>query len=702
MKEHPKGQDPEHQGDSATRLSDTLESLRDAILTLDRQWRITYVNRAAEQMLKRSRGDLLGQILWQEFPEFRGSRFETEYRAAVRENQVREFEEPHGPLDLWVGVRAHPIEQGLAVYFTDITEQRQAREALAASGERFRLLARATNDAIWDLDLLTGQLWWNEGFETLFGLSAEEIEPTFEAWSNRVHPEDRERVLRQVAQAADGPGDRWANEYRFFRKDGTTAHVIDRGHVIRDSTGKPVRMVGGMNDLTERKLAEMRLSEQAALLDKASDAILVFDADGKILFWNKGAETVYGWTAASAVGRSVDKLLGIAPEAFRAAEMALNASGEWTDSALHQTYHGKTVNILARWTRVQEDGGARQSVLAIHSDTTEQKALEEQFYRAQRMESIGTLAGGLAHDLNNLLAPVLLASEILPEYVHDREALSLIASVQTSAKRGAEIIKRVLGFARGVKSERAVLNPATAIEEIHQVVRDIFPRNISLLSDVAPDAWPILADPTQIHQVLMNLCVNARDAMPKGGTLKVCLSNVVLDDLFAGMNIGAQPGPYVLIEVQDTGHGMTAEVQNRVFEPFFTTKPMNEGTGLGLSTVFSLVRDHGGFLRLESAPGKGATFQVYLPAQAQVHAGDGLFDAPSSCPPRGDGQRPRGQRLAPKRRHAEPRSWLLKTPQCKEHWLNASCRKQGTRSLGPPRPTKRSASFRGGPFSRTS
>ncbi len=247
-------------------------------------------------------------------------------------------------------------------------------------------------------------------------------------------------------------------------------------------------------------------------------------------------------------------------------------------------------------------------------DLTERKKLEQQFLRAQRMESIGTLAGGIAHDLNNVLAPIIMSVEMLKDLARTEEDSELLEGLRRSALRAAELVKQVLSFARGVEGRRIAVNPAHVLRELLQVMRDTFPKLIHLRFAPARDLWMVTGDPTQLHQVFLNLCVNARDAMPGGGDLEITAENVVLDETYSGMNLDCRPGPYVMVKVTDTGTGIPQEIRDRIFEPFFTTKETGKGTGLGLSTSLAIVKSHGGFIHLYSEVGAGTKFKVYLPA----------------------------------------------------------------------------------------
>ena len=526
--------------------------------------------------------------------------------------------------------------QLLADYCGGALNRIQTEAMRHASEERFRLLARATNDAIWDWDLATQTLWWNEGIEVLFGYDRAEIEPTIDSWFDRIHPADREATVAAVLHTIDHGLDGWTGEHRFMRRDGTHAYVLNRGHIIRDSSGKGVRMVGGMTDLSERKQAEDKIREQATLLDKAQDAIVVRDLDHRILFWNHSAERLYGWTAAEAVGRSIRELLYQNPDAFLTATSQALEKGEWVGEIQQFNRDGRELTIEARWTLVRDDNGQPHSILAINTDVTERKQLEQQFLRAQRMESIGTLAGGIAHDLNNVLAPILMSIEVLRLREQDPGRLNILATIEGSARRGADLVRQVLSFARGVEGRKVELRVEHLLREVEKIANDTFLKSIRVLCSIPSDLWTLAGDPTQLHQVLLNLCVNARDAMPQGGTLSLSARNAELDGSYAGMHIGAKPGPHVVIEVEDNGSGMPPEVVERIFEPFFTTKEFGKGTGLGLSTTMAIVKSHGGFVRVESVIEVGTKFLVHLPALAEVGR---IVEQPEENDlPRGEGE----------------------------------------------------------------
>ena len=831
-------------------------------------------------------------------------------------------------------------------------ERARAEAEVLKSHQRFQSVAAATNDTIWDWDLVTDSFWWNDGFANLFGWSAVEIEPTVRVWIRQIHPEDRSRVVGGIYAAIESGQTHWVDEYRFMSNDGAVAHVLDRGEIIRDAAGKGIRMVGGISDLTkqkeaqialagshralqmlsscnellirasdenallsevcrlavdiggyrmawagyameepeigiipmasagegsgnlgaiemffaqnppeamgpagrtirngevimcedvaydpafsdwrdsarkhgyqsvvclplsnewrtfgviilfavnphaagtdelklltqmandlafgiqnirvraerqraqevvlkvaqavssgggdeffdlltlnmvealgadgggighydseaksihslsfyldgekmdpityllagtpcegvmsgkfcvferdvrqkfptdatlftydiesyagiplldsndvvsgimvvffhqplkeialvestlkifaaraaaemERQQADARIREQASLLDMAQDAIIARDLNHLITYWNKSAERLYGWTSCEALGRSVRDLLYRDAAAFEQAFEITRSTGEWVGEMCHMTKHSGDLVIESRWTLVRNAKGEPNGFLDINTDISEHRKLEQQFLRAQRLESIGTLAGGIAHDLNNILAPISMAIELLKMRVHDSRGTELLDTIAASAKRGTDMVGQVLSFARGMEGRRTEIYPWQLIHEIEKIMRDTFLKGIRFDVTTCRDLWTIKGDPTQLHQVLVNLCVNARDAISGDGTISISAENVEIDATFAKMNLESKAGSYMCIRVEDNGAGIAPEIMDKIFDPFFTTKSIGKGTGLGLSTSLVIVKSHGGFIRTSSEPGKGTCFRIYLPA----------------------------------------------------------------------------------------
>jgi len=396
-------------------------------------------------------------------------------------------------------------------------------------------------------------------------------------------------------------------------------HAMEAGaadYLSKDQIDTPL-LERSIRYAVERKEAEQRIREQAQLLDKARDAILAHDMDGRIVYWNKSAERLTGWSKDEILGEQAHDCLYDPDDEDKLQQCydTMVEEGEWTGELHMRTKDDEELIVESRWTLVRDERGAPKQVLVINTDITERKRLESQFLRSQRMESIGRLVGGIAHDLGNLLVPITLGVKVLKRRVgrDDDKVARTLSMIQKSAERGSDMVEQVLAFARGVEGERVALQPGMIVEEIEEMTEETFPERIDVQTSTADDLHPIVGDATQIQQVLMNLCVNARDAMPDGGTLSIEARNVEFSESDARRNIEAEPGSYVCLEVQDTGTGMPDDVVDKIFEPFFSTKEEGDGTGLGLSTAYSIVQSHDGFLDVESEEGEGTTFRIYLP-----------------------------------------------------------------------------------------
>lgn len=386
--------------------------------------------------------------------------------------------------------------------------------------------------------------------------------------------------------------------------------------LLYDNAGKPAYVAGIAIDITERNEAFQRLREQAKLLDIASDAIIVVDMESRIKYWNKSAERLYGWNKDEVAGEKPTELVTTDIEDFKNVLGKVKEKGEWTGELQQKTKDGRTLDVESRWTLVKDKNQNPVSVFIVNTDISDKKNAEKQLMQAQRMESIGTLAGGIAHDLNNVLQPILMSIQLLRDVIDsdDTKHQNWIDILEDSAQRGAGLVNQVLSFARGAEGEQAVLYPGTFLKEITKILKQTFPKSIQIKTDFPQDLWQISANLTKLHQVVMNLCVNARDAMLNGGTLKITAENLDIDENYASMNVEASTGPYVVISVSDTGTGIPQDNLEKMFDPFYTTKEPGKGTGLGLSIAFSIVKDHGGFIRVSSEIGAGSVFKVYLPA----------------------------------------------------------------------------------------
>lgn len=494
--------------DAAQRLAQTLESMADAVYILDRHWVFIYLNQQAGQLLQRDPNDLIGQTIWDAFPDTVGTAMEETYRRAMQRNEPQSLDELfYPPLATWFAVDAYPTDQGLAVYFRDVTQTHAARAAL---------------------------------------------------------------------------------------------------------------------------------QRQATLLDLAQDAIIVRDLDHRVTYWNASAERIYGWSTSEAVGQDIRDLLNHDPGVYDSAMEELRTSGSWSGEIAKRNRAGQDRIIAARWTLIEDDMGP-DLVLAIDDDITERTRTEQQMLRAQRLESLGTLASGIAHDLNNTLAPILLATELLTTRDMTTDQRELLDTIQTSARRSADLVEQVLLFARGGEGNRVPIDVQSLLHDVRIIVKDTFPRSVRLTTEVPEGLATVLGDSTQLQQVVLNLAVNARDAMPDGGELTITADRVTLDAQYAASHPDALPGDYVRIVVEDTGIGMTQDTYDRLFEPFFTTKAPGAGTGLGLPTSAGIVRSHGGFMQVYSEVDLGTRFHVYLPVTAE--SAEALAEpVPPDAAPRGNGE----------------------------------------------------------------
>lgn len=389
---------------------------------------------------------------------------------------------------------------------------------------------------------------------------------------------------------------------------------------------------------TERQLAlaEERIRTQASLLDKATDAVFVLNKDDQIEFWNRGAERLYGWSAADVLGRrSRDLALHSATADLELAREHVLKQNEWSGELRNLTKDGREVRVESRWTLVRDDAGQPRATLVIDTDITEKRRLETHLFQAQRMESIGALAGGVAHEFNNLLQAIRgYAQYAMAGLDPGEQRHQDLDQVLSAAERATVLTRQLLGFSRRQPLDRAAVDPNDAVRELVQMLRPILGECIELDVHLGNDAGIVFADAGQFQQVLLNLCVNARDAMPAGGRLLLRTSGVSFETS-RGVPADVHPGRYAVVEVQDTGCGMPPDIQRRIFEPFFTTKEVGKGTGLGLAMAYGIVQQHHGSLQVESTPGAGTTFRVYLPtveADQPTHPQNG-----SMAPPRGTG-----------------------------------------------------------------
>jgi len=490
--------------------------------------------------------------------------------------------------------------------------------ALAQSDVHTRAILESSIDAIITIDEWGRILFFNPAASKLFGYGETEvvgkkINDLMPAPYSDEHDEYIANYRNTGIKKIIGIG----REVQGRRRDGST-FPMDLAVAEAKLPDRRI-FVGTVRDLSVRKEQEGRIREQASLLDRVHEGIVVRDMDDRIQFWNRGAEALFGWTGAEVLGRRAPEFLrGVGVEDHEEIRRKALETGESSGQLEMRTKEQRLITVDCYWSSLSDDDGRPKGFVVLYIDVTEKKQLERRSLRAQRVESIGVLAGGIAHDLNNVLTPVLMAVKLLRNDRPRQERLGLLDTAQASIERGIGMLRQLLTFAGGGKGERVSLDLTMVIREVVDMLTHLIPKSITIEENVDAELWRISGDSTQLVQVLVNLCVNARDAMPNGGTLTIDARNIAWTGEMIHKHPDAKSGPKVCISVADTGTGIPRESLERIFDPFFSTKKFGEGTGLGLSTAAGIVRGHGGFIDVYSEVGRGTKMIVYLPADATL------------------------------------------------------------------------------------
>ncbi len=514
-----------------------------------------------------------------------------------------------------------PFEMTYRGFQESITELHNLNRTLEQSEMKFRSVVQAANDAIISVDSNGNIISWNKRAQTIFGYTEEEA--LSKSLSILIPERCRDALSRELKQFRETDESKYNGktlEFYGLRKDGS--EFPTEISIARWRTEEGEFFTGIVRDITERKKAEKALREAHAysesIVETLRESLVVLDPQLRVKTANKTFYKTFKVLPEETLNKfiyDIGNRQWDIPRLRELLEEIIPKNTYLSDFEVDNefpTIGRRTMIHNAR--RLHQTDVDTQLILLAIEDITERKKLEAQLLRTQRMESIGTLAGGIAHDLNNMMTPLMLSLQILKEKFKDEQSQKLLNILEQNSQRSADLIKQVLSFARGVEGERKPLQVTDIISEIEKVMKETFPRNIDIRTDLPRDLWTISGDVTQLHQVIMNLCVNARDAMPDGGILSITASNIFIDENYARMNTEAREGPYCVITVSDTGTGIPPEILDRIFEPFFTTKEFGKGTGLGLSTAHAIVKSHGGFMNVYSEVGEGTTFKVYLPA----------------------------------------------------------------------------------------
>ncbi len=499
-------------------------------------------------------------------------------------------------------------------------EKNAAIKALEQAEKKYRNIFENAAEAIFQIHPKGNILTSNPAAARMFGYSSEaDMVGGISDVKKQLFASPRTFINLQ--KKLDARQDISAAELQLRRLNGSLLWVSISIRAVRDDANQIELYEAIAQNITERRKAEEHIREQANLLDLTADAIVVRDMDEKVQFWNKGAEKLFELEANEVMGTSVSQPLYEDRLAVISAKEQILKTGYWTGELQLADTTNDPRYVNSRWTLVRNETGHPKSILTIDTDITEHRTLERQFLRAQRMESIGTLASGIAHDLNNVLTPILASASILKSHPSERMIEKTIKTIETSTHRGAEIIKQVLTFARGIDGDRKILTIKPIADEVVRMARKTFPKDITVYQDIPDTLWLFEADLTQVEQIILNLCINARDAMPVGGIITVCARNTRLAEKDLRLHPEIEPGPFLCLEVRDTGTGVPKEIAEKIFEPFFTTKQPGHGTGLGLATIVGILKSHGGFVRLGPAE-VGACFQILFPAAISATSDD--------------------------------------------------------------------------------
>jgi PAS domain S-box-containing protein len=596
----------------------------EGVIALDREWRCTHVSPEAERIVGNGRDGLLGAVLWQQLPEPWRAALECECRRAMATREPQSFEQYDDRLGAWLEQRVLPSADGLTLLIRDVTDRKQAEIALRQSEEHYSTLVNSLDGIVWEADGRTFQFSFvSSQAERVLGYPVREWleDPGF--WRRHTHPDDV-HWCAEYCLAATASGRDHEFEYRMVAADGRVVWLHDIVTVKVNADGS-VRLHGIMLDVTDRREAEAaRQRTEAyygALVDSAGDNIAVVTKDSTILYESPAVEHLIGYRPEELVGhRGIDLLEPADQERGRQFLNEIFVHGQAGARLEYRVRHkdGSWRDIESVGRRIVDQEGRPVAVL-VSRDVTERKRLEEQLRQSQKMEAVGQLAGGVAHDFNNLLTAITGYTELLlAELRPDDPMRGDLEEIQAATSRAATLTRQLLAFSRRQLLQPLPLALTEVVSGLEGMLRRLISEDIALRIDYGPATYPVLADAGQIEQVILNLVLNARDAMPSGGTLNIRTGNVDLEP-GALPGQGFRPGRYVVLTVSDSGAGIAPEALPHIFEPFFTTKDPGKGTGLGLAMVYGIVEQSGGCIRVETGLGRGSTFAVYLPAMDPDH-----------------------------------------------------------------------------------
>ncbi len=532
----------------------------------------------------------------------------------VRRNETRFLRLDGQDIHLEVAARSvnYQGEPAIQVVCRDISERKQTEKKLRQSEANLSAAQAIAHLGNWTWDPINDVLTWSAEMFRIYGVSPEKFEPTLASVMKLIHPDDLARHEKCVFEMLAGnPVDTF--EYRIVRPDGSERVLQALGGAVdRDNTGLPLRISGVVLDVTERRKVEERFYK--AFSANPQPITIATIAEGRYIDVNESFVRVTGYQREQVIGHTALELnFWVAPADRDKLVGLLNTQGSVRDLEItFRTKSGKIRTALDSAEVIEIAG--QKCILAIFDDITDRKVLEKQLYQAQKMEAVGRLSGGIAHDFNNLLSVIIGYSDTLEEALDESGKVHKQATeIRKAAQRAAALTRQLLAFSRQQAIEPKVFDLNDVVVEMEKMLERLIGEDIELRAVLSPAPVPVRADPGQIEQVIMNLAVNARDAMPHGGKLTIETANVEVDETYAHQHGYLSTGPFVMLSISDTGVGMDAQTQSHIFEPFFTTKDRGKGTGLGLATVYGVIKQSNGFIWVYSEPGHGATFKVLLP-----------------------------------------------------------------------------------------
>ncbi|GAB61016.1 MAG: PAS domain S-box protein [Candidatus Jettenia sp.] len=620
---------------SEERLQAILNNATALIYVKDMQGRYTFINKLCEKVLQIKQEELKDKADYDMWSKEIADALRINDRKVIEASVSLEFEEvvPHDDgLHTYISVKfplydSHGIMHSICGISTDITGRKRMEKLLHEKEEKYRLLVENIPDVMWTADQTGTTLFITPNIEKVYGYTPEEIYKAGNSlWFERIHPEDVERV-REEYSLLFKLNKIFDVKYRIRRKDESWIWIHDRAVITYTKDGN--RYANGLfSDITEHKQMEEQLQKLSCAIEQSSNVIIITDTCGNIQYVNPKFTELTGYSTEEVIGKNpcILKSGKTSREEYKRLWNTISSGGKWRGEFLNKKKNGDLYWEIANISPVKNKEGIITHFIEIAEDITNIKKaeeseskLKEQLYHVQKLESIGTLAGGIAHDFNNILAIIMGYGNLLQnELEKDNSLMIYIQKILTSTERAANLTKGLLTFSRKQKNNPKPVNLNEVIKRVESLLVRLIGEDIQLKTIFIDKNCIVMADSNQIEQVLMNLVTNARDAMPDGGSLTIITEVVELDSEFIKIHGYGMVGKYVLVSISDTGIGMDNETKKRIFEPFFTTKEVGKGTGLGLAIVYGIVKQHQGYINVDSEPGKGSIFKMYIPVIESV------------------------------------------------------------------------------------